>query len=119
VIYFNPLLEEGYKENPFRAADRKYPVEMPYGFDETYILNMEIPEGYVVDEMPKSTKVTFNEDEGFFEYLITKDADGIQFRSRVSLKKANYKPEDYATLRDFFAFIVKKQGEQIVFKKKK
>ncbi|MBN9380086.1 MAG: DUF3857 domain-containing protein [Chitinophagaceae bacterium] len=119
VIYFNPMLEEGYKENPFKAADRKYPVEMPYGFDETYILNMEIPEGYVVDEIPKSTKVTFNEDEGFFEYLIVKDDSNIQFRSRVVLKKANFRPEDYATLRDFFAFVVKKQGEQIVFKKKK
>lgn len=119
VIYFNPMLEEGYKENPFKAADRKYPVEMPYGFDETYIFNMEIPEGYAVDELPKSTKVTFNEDEGFFEYLIAADAENIQFRTRTVLKKANFKPEDYATLRDFFAFIVKKQGEQIVFKKKK
>jgi hypothetical protein len=33
--------------------------------------------------------------------------------------KANFDPEDYATLRDFFAVIVKKQGEPIVFKKKK
>jgi len=119
VIYFNPMLEEGYKENPFKAADRKYPVEMPYGFDETYILNMEIPEGYVIDEIPKSTKVTFNEDEGFFEYLVAADANVIQFRCRMQLKKANFKPEDYATLRDFFAFAVKKQSEQIVFKKKK
>jgi len=76
----NPMLDEGYKENPFKAAERRYPVEMPYGFDETYILNMEIPEGYAVDELPKSTKVTFNEDEGFFEYLIAKDDNGIQFR---------------------------------------
>jgi hypothetical protein len=119
VIYFNPMLVEGYKENPFKAAERRYPVEMPYGFDETFILNMEIPEGYVVDELPKSTKVTFNENEGAFEYLIVKNDDGIQFRSRIQLKKANYKPEDYATLRDFFAFVVKKQSEQIVFKKKK
>jgi len=35
------------------------------------------------------------------------------------LKKANFVPEDYDTLRDFFAYIVKKQSEQIVFKKKK
>jgi hypothetical protein len=119
VIYFNPMLAEGYKENPFKAAERRYPVEMPYGFDETFILNMEIPEGYVVDELPKSTKVTFNENEGAFEYLIAKSDDGIQFRSRIQLKKANYKPEDYAGLRDFFAFVVKKQSEQIVFKKKK
>jgi len=119
LVYFNPLLSEGYKENPFKAAERKYPVEMPYTMDEVYTLNMDIPEGYVVDEMPKSAKVKFNDDDGFFEYLIQKSADGIQFRSRIKLNKANFTPEDYSTLRDFFGFVVKKQSEQIVFKKKK
>jgi hypothetical protein len=118
LLYFNPLLSEVYKENPFKAAERKYPVEMPYAMDETYILNMEVPDGYVVDEMPKSAKVLFNDTEGFFEYLIDHSGDVIQLRSRIKLKKATFTPEDYATLRDFFAFIVKKQGEQIVFKKK-
>ena len=119
LIYFNPLMAEGYKENPFKSADRRYPVEMPYTVDETYILNMEVPEGYTVDEIPKSAKVTFNDDEGFFEYLIGLDGSNIQLRSRIKLLKANFKPEDYATLRDFYGFIVKKQSEQIVFKKKK
>jgi hypothetical protein len=118
-IYFNPMLAEGYKENPFRASERKYPVEMSSAMDETYTLNMEIPEGYEVEEMPKSAKVLFNEDEGFFEYLMAKDNMNIQFRSRIKLKKANFKQEDYAVLRDFFGFIVKKQNEQIVFKRKK
>ena len=119
LFYFNPMLSEGYKTNPFKSADRKYPVEMPYAMDEIYTLNMDIPEGYVVDELPKSAKVLFNTDEGFFEYLLVKSDVMIQFRSRIKLNKANFKPEDYATLRDFFAFIVKKQSEQIVFKKKK
>jgi hypothetical protein len=119
LIYFNPLLSEAYKENPFRSAERKYPVEMPYMMDETYILNMEMPKGYVVDEIPKSAKVLFNDTDGSFEYLIASTAEGIQLRSRIRLKKANFVPEDYDTLRQFFAFIVKKQSEQIVFKKKK
>jgi hypothetical protein len=119
LIYFNPLLSESLKENPFKAAERMYPVEMPHAMDETYIFNMEIPEGYVVDEIPKSAKVLFNEDEGFFEYLVAKDDHLIQLRTRIKLKKANFKPEDYSVLRDFFGFIVKKENEQIVFKKKK
>ena len=119
IFYFNPMLGEAYKENPFKAAERKYPVEMSDAMDETYTLNMEIPDGYVVDELPKSAKVLFNENEGFFEYLIVKTDEGIQFRSRIKLNKANFKPEDYSTLRDFFAYVVKKQSEQIVFKKKK
>jgi hypothetical protein len=119
LFYFNPMMAEAYRENPFMAADRKYPVEMPYTMDETYTMNMEIPDGYVVDELPKSAKVSFNDTEGFFEYLIVKSSEGIQFRSRIKLNRANFKPEDYATLRDFFGYVVKKQSEQIVFKKKK
>ena len=113
------MMGEEYKENPFKAAERKYPVEMPFAMDEIYTLNMEVPKGYEVDELPKQAKVLFNDNEGFFEYLITKNEEGIQFRSRIKLNKANFKPEDYSTLRDFFAYIVKKQSEQIVFKKKK
>jgi hypothetical protein len=119
LFYFNPMMAEAYKENPFKAADRKYPVEMPYNMDETYTLNMDIPDGYEVDELPRSVKVTYNENEGFFEYLMVKNGDNVQMRSRVKLKKANFKPEDYASLREFFAFVVKKQSEQVVFKKKK
>ncbi|HXB94352.1 MAG TPA: DUF3857 domain-containing protein [Puia sp.] len=119
IFYFNPMLGEAYKENPFKAAERRYPVEMPFAMDETYTLTMEVPDGYVVDEVPKSAKVLFNDDEGFFEYLISKGANEIQLRSRIKLNKANFKPEDYATLRDFFGYVVKKQSEQIVFKKKK
>lgn len=119
MIYFNPMMAEAYKDNPFKSADRKYPVEMPYTIDETYIFNMEIPEGYVVEEMPKSAKVVLNEKEGLYQYLIQKNESGIQMQSRIKLNKAVFTPEDYNTLRDFFAFIVKKQSEQIVLKKKK
>lgn len=120
IIYFNPMLgEEGYRVNPFKSAERNYPVEMPYARDEIYLLTMAVPNGYVVDEMPKSVKVLFNDDEGFFEYLVVSDGQNIQLSSHLKLTRANFQPEDYATLRDFYAFIVKKQGEQIVFKRKK
>ena len=117
VFYFNPMLGEAYKENPFKAAERLYPVEMPSCMNETYILNMEIPKGYKVEELPKSAKVALNENEGMFEYMIGLSGDHIQLRCRTILRKANFLPEDYSTLREFFAFIVKKEAEQIVFKK--
>ncbi|HXL56490.1 MAG TPA: hypothetical protein VN958_09550, partial [Chitinophagaceae bacterium] len=117
IIYFNPVLAEAYKENPFKAAERFYPVEMPSCADETYILNMEVPKGYKVEELPKSARVMLNENEGMFEYIIGESGGHIQLRCRTILKKANFAPEDYQTLRDFFAYIVKKQAEQIVFKK--
>ncbi|HYH16778.1 MAG TPA: DUF3857 domain-containing protein [Flavisolibacter sp.] len=119
LIYLNPMLGEAYKDNYFKSAERLYPVEMPYTIDETYVMNMAIPDGYEVDEIPKSTKVALNEGEGSFEYIIVKGADMIQMRSRLQLKKANFYAEDYEGLRNFFDHIIKKHSEQVVFKKKK
>lgn len=118
LVYFNPLFGEAWKENPFKAADRKYPVEMPYVMDNTYVFSMQVPDGYVIDEIPKSTKVSFNGDQGLFEYLVDHQGSMIQLRCRVKLNKSFFSPEDYGSLRDFFAYIVKKESEQIVLKKK-
>ena len=117
IIYFNPMLSERNKTNPFKSAERLYPVEIPYCIESTYLLNMDIPAGYQVDEIPKSVRVAYNENEGMFEYLIQHDAEKIQMRVRLSLKKAFFPTDEYGTLRDFFAAVVNKESEQIVFKK--
>ncbi len=117
IIYFNPFMGEAVKENPFYAAERMYPVEMPYKTHNTYTLNMEIPKGYKVDELPKSSRALLNDKEGMFEYLISADANNIQMRCILEVNKATFSSEDYQTLRDFYALIVKKEAEQIVFKK--
>lgn len=117
IIYFNPLLSEAIKQNPFTSAERLYPVEMLHKLSEVFSLNMEIPKGYKVDEIPKSTRVKLNDNEGMFEYIITNDGTRIQLRSKIVLEKANFMPDDYETLRNFYGFIVKKHAEQIVFKK--
>ncbi|MEP7374206.1 MAG: DUF3857 domain-containing protein [Chitinophagaceae bacterium] len=120
IIYFNPMLGEGWKENPFKSALRVYPVEMPYAKDEVYLLRMDVPAGYVVDELPKQVMVKLNEaDDGLFEFRLSESGGVISLRSRIRLKRAFFLPEEYETLREFFNLIVKKHSEQIVFKKKK
>lgn len=117
ILYFNPMFSENISENPFAAAERNFPVEMPYCTDRTYILNMEVPAGYKVDELPKPARVSLNEDEGMFEYLIASDGTHIQLQCRLKLNKATFEPEDYQTLREFYSFVTEKESEQIVFKK--
>ncbi len=117
IIYFNPMLGEGYQNNPFKSMHRLYPVDMPHEIDDTYILSIEIPKGYAVDEMPKSTRVNYNDTEGMFEYIIQKSANSLQMRVRIVLQKTFFPVDEYDVLRDFFAFVVKKENEQIVFKK--
>lgn len=120
IVYFNPMFGEGWKENPFKAAERLYPVEMPFAFDETFLLRMDVPAGYEVDELPKQMVVKLNEyDEGMFEYRISHSNGVISLRSRLRLSRANFQPDEYELLREFFSMVVAKHNEQIVFKKKK
>lgn len=119
VVYINPLLSEALTKNPFKAMERKFPVEMNAVSDEVYSFNMDVPEGYVVDELPKPAMAHYNENEGQFQYLIQQVENHIQLRCRVRLSKANFTPEDYPSLREFYDLVVKKEAEQIVLKKKK
>jgi hypothetical protein len=117
ILYINPLFGEETTKNPFTSNKRLYPIEMPFIIKEVIILDMEIPKGYVLEELPKSVRYFLNENEGVFEYLAIKKDNKIQLRSTIHIKKANFPQEDYDTLREFFAFLIQKQGEQIVFKK--
>jgi len=117
MLYFNPFFGDVLRENPFHAADRKYPVEMTHTTDDLYLLNLEIPAGYVVEELPKSARVAFNGDQGQFEYMVAKQDNLIQMRCHIKLNRANFPADDYASLRDFYGYIVKKENEQIVLKK--
>lgn len=117
VVYFNPMMNHGVKKNPFYAAERLYPVEMPYKISDVFVFNMDMPDGYAIEELPKSTMVKLNDDDGFFEYMISAADNKVQMRCRLVIKRTVFGSDDYQTLRDFYAFIVKKEAEQIVFKK--
>ena len=120
IIYVNPILVDSWKENPFKSAHRFYPIEMPFAIDEMYVLRIEIPQGYIVDELPKQMVLKLNDqDDGMFEYRLSESGGSISLRSRLVLKRAYYQPEEYEMLREFFNIVVKKHNEQIVFKKKK
>lgn len=117
-VYFNPVLNVGIKDNYFKSAQRFYPVEMPYASDDIYTLNMEIPPGYEVEDLPKSVRVNLNENDGMFEYLISADGNRIMLKSRIRINHTFFQPAEYESLRNFFDQIVKKHAEMIVLKKK-
>jgi transglutaminase-like putative cysteine protease len=120
ILYINPMFGEAYKKNPFKSAQRYYPVEMPYTVDDTYILTMEVPEGYVVDELPKQIVAKLDDKESAqFEYRITQSGTTISMRVRLKISRTLFLPEEYDNLREFFNLVVNKENEQVVFKKKK
>ena len=118
IIYFDPMLGEGFTENPFASAERTYPVEMPYTIDEIFVLRMDVPQGYELEELPKSTTVNFDEGgHSYLEYIVENSNRVISFRSRVKITRSYFLPHEYKALHDFFNLVVNKHSERIVFKK--
>ena len=116
-IYLKPVVYSYLKSNPFPSEKRKYKVEMPFRIDNVYLLTMDIPKGYHVEEMPASIRLELNPTDGFFEYIIEKNHDNIQLRMRMKLNKTIFETEEYANLREFINNVLKKENEQIVLRK--
>ncbi len=118
LLYINPTFGEGYKKNPFASMERSYPVEMPYKQEEIIIVTIEVPNGYKLDELPKPIIVHLDESgKSFFEYRISEASGIVSLINRIHLDRAFFNPDEYDQLRSFFELVVKKQAEQIVFKK--
>ena len=117
TIYFNPIFHERFNSNPFPSPVRHYPVEMPFCVRNVYILDMDIPKGYRVDQLPKPERIRLQDSSGIFEYLISADDKAIHFRTLLEIRKANYGLDEYGSIRDWFSLIVSKEKEPIVFKK--
>lgn len=118
IIYFNPYLGENYSKNPFASADRSYPVEFPFKAKEVIRGSFEVPKGYQIDELPKSIRVLLDDEgQSYFSYQLSASGKMISFLSEFRIAKTTFLPEEYEVLRGFFDYVVKKQSEQIVYKK--
>lgn len=117
-IYINPLLIKHYNENPFKSETRIFPINFDYAQSYIHIAEIEIPEGYVVDELPKSEIfVTGDKSPIKLTYQVAHMDNKIKIHYQYSLKNLLFLPTEYDILRDFFGKIVLKNSEQIVLKK--
>lgn len=118
VIYINPLLSFGMSENPFKADERKFPVDFVFPYDETLTVSIAIPEGYRIDEMPKQGRMRWQDGSVTIDYLVQASENELQIVSRFSLKRATFEAEEYKMLKDFMGSIVGLHAQQVVLKKK-
>lgn len=119
-IYLNPVLHPAFDENPFKQTVREYPVDIPYPLSHRYVLNLTIPEGYAVEQMPEQVSLSLPENGGKFTFLVSKlagTARTFQINSTIQINQVHFEPEEYTAIKKFFDLIIEKQQEQLVLKK--
>jgi hypothetical protein len=118
IIYIEPFFDKVFRETPFPEENRKFPVDFAYPQQENYILTLQIPSEYQVEELPKNEKIVLPDGAGSFSVLAVQQDNKIQLTATYVLTKTLFVGEEYYLLKDFIAKIIAKQSEQIVLKKK-
>jgi hypothetical protein len=116
-IYISPLFFLSFNENPFKQETREYPVDFGFPFEDTYNVNIEIPEGYIIETLPTQAKFVTDENLAVFKYLISNTGNKIQMKITSTINSPIVSSEFYSTLKDFFQKVIEKQNEKIVLKK--
>lgn len=118
LMYVTPVIFTDFDENPFKLETRSFPIDFPYPMKEQLIMNIDIPEGYQIEELPESVSILLPNGGGKFLFQVSeKKGGGIQIVSKVNIKQLLFLPEEYTTIKNFWDLIVEKMGEQIVLKK--
>ncbi len=118
TIYLSPFILAKAEENPFKQEKRNYPVDFGHPFDEMYMAKITIPDGYVIDELPKGKVLGLPENAAKYSYNVAQFGNTINVTSSLMINRGLFTQDEYPNLREFYSQMVSKQAEQIVLKKK-
>jgi len=113
-VYINPMLFFAEHENPFKQEKREYPVDFVYPHQDKYMINIKLPEGYVVESVPAPVSLVMEENIGSFKYNIVVQNNQMQLSVVFDINYANVSQDYYSTLKDFYRKMIEKQNEKIV-----
>lgn len=116
-LYFSPLLFLASEENPFKAETREYPIDFIYPIADKYIVNVVLPDGYIVDSLPQNAKSKFNETDGDFTYFVRQNGNMLQLTMSINLNKTLVLPTEYEAFKRFYQMVIDKQSDKVVLTK--
>jgi hypothetical protein len=118
TITFMPAFLDRITTNPFKLDERKIPVDFTNSFDRTYYYSYKIPDGYKIQEIPKTANVVLPDKTGKFIYRTNANDSTIQVIINFAITKPVFTQDEYHNMKQLFAEIVNKGSEPIILKKR-
>ncbi|MDR7209813.1 DUF3857 domain-containing protein [Flavobacterium piscis] len=116
-IYINPILFFTSTKNPFTQENRQMPIYFGYPTQERYNINLEIPEGYAVEVLPKSIHILAENKDITYKFNIVNQENKIQISCIKEINNSIFVAQQYNGLKELFQKIIALESEKIVLKK--
>jgi hypothetical protein len=116
---FNPFLVEQVKRNPFRSAERLYPVDFGAPLEDVIIFSLEYPSDYEIDGLPSKVGLALPQSGGRYIFDIQNTGNKLTMNNSLLIAKAEFSSQEYHYLKELFNQVVATHQTELVFKKKK
>jgi hypothetical protein len=93
---------------------RRYPVVFPYPFSESDEINIQMPEGFSLEQPPYRRKAGLS----YAGYELNSEVQGKQLsiKRNLRLEGLSFPPEKYSELKEFFAIVQAGDEDQAVLR---
>lgn len=119
-LYIQPILCPVFEKELADVEQRLYPVDFSYPWQQRYISDITIPEGYAVEELPESIRLVSEDGTLSCIFAVENKADGkISINFTVEVTKTVYQAAEYGILREMFRRIIDLQETTLVLKRAK
>lgn len=118
MIYLDFFKFQDYREAIFKDSERWLPVDFSYPFSDNYIVDLELPTGYELVDIPHKEEVNILDNTCTFLYVPTQIGNSLQIVAKIIIRKHFFTVKQYPELKEFFETISTKLAEPIVLKKK-
>ncbi|MBW8523055.1 DUF3857 and transglutaminase domain-containing protein [Chryseobacterium chendengshani] len=115
----NPLLFLHQTSNDFdQQEERKYMIDFISPISKTKIVEIEIPEGYEIAELPKSKKIITDDKEISYSYTVERKGNKILTISEFQIASADYPKEYYPAFKQIWKVISDSENQVMSLIKK-
>lgn len=118
VLYFEPFIFSRIEKNPFTSTERSYPVDFGAPSEVIYLLSIDLPDSYRIDDLPEKVALAMPAGGGRYLFNVINQQTKVIMSSSLSLSKPVYTSDEYHYLRELYTQYIGIQQSQIVLKKK-
>ncbi|HEY9045438.1 MAG TPA: hypothetical protein VIN08_06060 [Ohtaekwangia sp.] len=117
-LLFSPFIIGKWQQNPFKSAERLYPVDFGVSPDESLILNLEYPGNYEVIELPQKVGLALPNSGGRYLYEVQNVGNRLTLNSSLQISRTFFSSEEYHFIKELFNRVIATQQADLIFRKK-
>jgi len=115
---FNPYIFNHITTNPFKLAERTYPVDWGMPDEERFILTVHLPDQFKIETAPQDVGIALPNQGGKFLTNFSGEGNLFTFSNVTQFNKSVYNSNEYPYLKEMYNKIIQSEKSEIIFSKK-